>query len=277
MRTFIVFTDFSKNAKYASEYAIQLAMKRNAAIQLIHVFENPVAVSEYELTTVHFHNMEERILQQLEDRKQELIEKYGKQIPISCLTFNRYLIERMQQLFTNPDVKLAIIGLTGSGMNNFFLGSNTIDIVESSGCIVLTVPPYSTFRPIKNIVFACNMEDMSDTVPVKKIKKISALFDAKLYVLHVLLKEIPAIELKEKEAALAELLKDISYSFHTVQNRNIIAGVKDFSKDIKADMITIIPGKRDFWGSLLRANHTKTMLFRSDVPILSIGEKEESE
>lgn len=275
MRTFIAFTDFSKNARYASEYAVQLAMKRNASLKLIHVFENPVAVSEYELTTIHFHNMEERILRQLEERKQELIDKYGDQVSITCQTFNRYLVERMRQLFTDPDVKLAIIGLTGSGMTNFFLGSNTLDIVEHSGCIVMTVPPHSVFRPIKNIVFACNMEDMSATIPVKKIKKISALFDAQLYVLHVMPREIPDEELKQKEAALAELLQDIPYSFHTVRNRNIFAGIKDFSKEIKADLITIIPGKHDFWGRLLQVNHTKTMLFRSDIPILSIGEKEE--
>lgn len=274
MRTFIVFTDFSKNAKYASEYAVQLALQRNAAITLIHVFENPVAVSEYELTTIHFHNMEERILQQLEERKQELIQKFGSQVPINCLAYDRYLIERMQQLFTDPDVKLAIIGLTGSGMSNFFLGSNTLDIVERSGCVVLTVPPYTVFRPIKNIVFACNMEeDLSSVIPVEKIKRITALFDARLFVLHVIPKAIAPEAMEKKAAVLTELLQDISFSFHTVTKRNIVAGIKDFSREIKADLIVIIPGRHDFWGSLLRVNHTKAMLFRSDVPILSVGEK----
>lgn len=274
MRTFLVFTDFSKNAKYASAYAIQLAMQRNAAVKLIHVFENPVAVSEYELTTIHFHNMEERILQQLEERKRELVEEFGSQVPITCLTYDRYLVERMQQLFTDPEVKLAIIGLTGSGMSNFFLGSNTLDIVERSGCMVLTVPPYTTFRPIKHIVFACNMqEDLSSTIPVEKIKRITALFDARLFVLHVVPKTNAARQMEKKEAVLAALLKDISFSFHTVNKRNIVAGIKDFSKEIRADLIVIIPGKHDFWGSILRINHTKAMLFRSDVPILSVGEK----
>src|SRR5699024_813273 len=124
MTKFLVLTDFSKNARHATEYAIQLAIQRKARIQLIHVFEEPVPISESEPTMLHFQNMEQRIYQQLEERRGELIQKYGDQVPITCHVYDRFLIERIQALFARPEVKLAIIGLTGSGMSKFFLGSN---------------------------------------------------------------------------------------------------------------------------------------------------------
>ena len=273
MKTFVALTDFSKNARHASAYALQLARRQRARLLLVHVFQTPIAISEYELTTIHFDNMEERILRELEERKADLIAEYGEEVPIECRVYNRYLVERIQELFTDPEVKLAMIGLTGSGMTNFFLGSNTLDIVYHTGRLILTVPPYCHFRPIRNIVFACNVEDAGDDLPVEKIKKVLSVFDAQLFVLHVSDKADPAMQKKE-EQTLGALLQGIDYSFHRVAKRNIVAGIKDFAREIQADLIAIIPRKHDFWEGLLGTNHTKAMLFKSDVPILSIPAKE---
>src|SRR5690348_18263994 len=83
--------------------------------------------------------------------------EFGNQVPIETATFNGDLIGHIKKLYEDPEARLAIIGLTGAGMANFFLGSNTLNIVNGAGRIVLTVPPYADFRPIRKIVFACDM------------------------------------------------------------------------------------------------------------------------
>lgn len=267
-----MFTDFSKNAQHASEYAVRLAKKRGAALRLVHVYEEPVAVSESELTMMHFHNMKHRILQQLEERREELVEKFGSEVPITYAIYSQDLIGRIRMLFAQPDVKLAIIGLTGSGMANFFLGSNTLNIVQHSNCTILTVPPHSTYRPIKNIVFAYNTNDISPSdIPVKEIKKVLRTFEAKLFILQInQVKDSSST----KDIVLNDLFEGTPHSVHTISKRNIIAGIKDFARENKADLVAIIPQEQDFWESILRTNHTKAMLFRSDMPILSIPTKE---
>lgn len=270
MKNFIVPTDFSQNAKHASAYAIQLATQLHTRIILMHAFEAPIAVSEYELTTIHFHSMKERVMEQLEDRKLELQAQFGETVPIECVTFDNDLIGHIKELYADPDARLAVIGLTGAGMVNFFLGSNTLNIVNNVGRMILTVPPYADFRPIKKILFACEMKNVASTVPIKRIKRLLELLNATLLVLDIHFSQKVSPEKKAEIETLKKMLEGFSFSFHTIDKHNIVAGIKDYAREQKADLIAIIPQKRDFLESLLGGNRTKAMLFRSTIPILTI-------
>lgn len=271
MKTFIVPTDFSQNAQHASAYAVQLAAQLNARIILMHAFEAPVAVSEYELTTIHFHSMEDRILKQLEERKQELVNEFGSKVPIEYVTYNNSLTENINKLVEETDARLVIIGLTGAGMANFFLGSNTLNIVNNIGRVVLTVPPYASFRPIRKVIFACDMVDVANTVPAGRLKRMLNVLQARLLVLNIQHSKVRTVsEIEAEKQTLKQMLEGVEYTFHSVPTKNIVVGIKDFAKTEQADLIAIIPKKHDFLESLLKTNHTKTMLFRSGIPILTL-------
>lgn len=270
MRTFIVPTDFSKNAQHASNYAVQLAKQLDARIILMHAYEPPVAISEYEISTIHFDTMKEHILKRLAERKEALQQAYGSDIPIDTMAFSNDLVGNLKNLYEDPEVRLAVIGLTGAGMANFFLGSNTLNIVNNVGRMVLTVPPYAIFRPIKKIVFACDMVNIATTLPAKRIKRIMSLLNAELLVLNIQKPQQPSPELEAEKETLEQMLEGVPFSFHTLARRNVIAGIKDFAKNQHADLIAIIPRKRDFLENLLRASHTKAMLFKSGIPILTL-------
>lgn len=270
MRTFIVPTDFSQNAQHASNYAVQLAKQLNARIILMHAYEPPVAISEYEISTIHFDTMKEHILKRLQERKEALRQEYGSDVPIETTAFGNDLIGNIKKLYENPEAKLTIIGLTGAGMANFFLGSNTLNIVNNVGRIVLTVPPYVKFRPIRKVVFACDMVNVATVVPANRIKRIMSLVKAELLVLNIQKPKHHSPETEAEKETLEQMLEGISFSFHSLKGRNVIAGIKDFAKNHQADLIAIIPRKHDFLENLLRANHTKAMLFRSGIPILTL-------
>jgi len=270
MRTFIVPTDFSHNAKHASAYAVQLARQLQAQVILFHVYEAPVAVSEYSVSELHFDNMKEVIEQQLASRKQELEEAYGSETPIRTLALNNDLISNINQLYEDPETRLAVIGLTGAGMANLLLGSNTLNIINNVPRMVLTVPPFTKFRPIRKVLFACDMQDVTHTVPAERIKRMMSLLNAELLVLNIQRKSSSSPEALAEKAKLAGMLEGISFSFHTLEQNDIIAGIKDFAQEQSADLVAIIPHKRDFFENLLRPNHTKAILFKSNIPILTL-------
>jgi nucleotide-binding universal stress UspA family protein len=270
MRTFIVPTDFSQNAQHASEYTVQLAKQLNARVILMHAYEAPVAISEYEISTIHFDTMKEHILKRLKERKQLLEEKFGKDVPIETIAFSNDLVGHIKKLYENADARLAVIGLTGAGMANFFLGSNTLNIVNNLGRMVLTVPPYANFRPIRKMIFACDMWNVAATVPVTRIKRLMDILHAELLVLNIQKPQQPSPEIEAEKETLEKMLEGIPFSFHSITRRNIIAGIKDFAKKQEADLVAIIPRKHDFIENLLRTNHTKAMLFRSGIPILTL-------
>lgn len=275
MRTFIVPTDFSVNADNASAYAVQLAAQLEARVILMHAYQAPVAISEYELSTIHFDTMKEHILKRLAEKREALRARFGEQVPMECLAFNNDLIEHLKGLYAQREASLAIIGLTGSGMANFFLGGNTLNIVNQLGRMVLTIPPYATYRPVRKIVFACDMQDVATTVPVRRIGRLLGILDAELLVLNIQHPRQPSARLNAEREALNQVMAGIPFAFHCITKRNIVAGIKDFVREQKADLIAIVPKQRDFLESLLRPNHTKEMLFRSGVPILTIPPDEQ--
>lgn len=270
MRRFIVPTDFSLNAQSAAEYAIQLARQLKAGILLMHVYEEPVAISEYELSTIHFDTMKEHIVKRLEERKVALRHEFGTEVPIETVAFGSNLIYHIKEMYEQPGSELVVIGLTGAGMANFFLGSNTLSIVNNVGRIVLTVPPHATFRPVKRVVLACDLWNVSTTVPTSRIQRVMSLLGAELLVLNIRRTDQDAQDRSMEKEALDHVLEGIPHSFHTLSKRNVIAGIKDFAREQQADLIAIIPRKHDFIEKLLGTNHTKAMLFKSTIPILTL-------
>jgi len=273
MKTIIVPTDFSKNAHNAAEYAAQMALHFGDKILLMHAYEPPVPISAYELESLHFEAMQHHVDKRLAEQKDGLLEKFGQNLIIDTVAYNGRLVERIAELYSQPDAKLAVIGLTGAGMANFFLGSNTLNIVNGVGRTVLTVPPYAPFKPVKKVVFAFDLWQVQATLPLRRIKRLMGMLSAELIVLNVVQHKQESDEAWEQEKQkLADLMaqEEIPYSFHTIKSRKIVSGITEFAKEQQADLIAIVPRTHDFLGDLLGENHTKTLLFHSGVPILTM-------
>ncbi|HET8573241.1 MAG TPA: universal stress protein [Edaphocola sp.] len=272
MKTIIVPTDFSRNAHNAAEYAVQMALHFGDKIMLMHAYESPVAISAYEIESTHFESMKHYVEKRLAEQKAGLQEKFGRDILIETVAFNGHLIERISGLYAHPDAKLAVIGLTGAGMANFFLGSNTLGIVNGVGRTVLTVPPYAPFKPVKKIVFAFDLWHVEATLPVQRIKRLMGMLQAELLVLNVVKTnhEDSGDTWKEEKRKLADLMGDIPYAFHTIKSRRIVHGITEFAREQQADLIAIVPRAHGFLEDLLGENHTKALLFHSGIPILTM-------
>lgn len=270
MRTFIVPTDFSENARQACRYAMQLAGQLGARVLLMHSWEAPVAISEYEISTLHFETMKEHVTGELEETRRELLEEFGEQVPVETRVVFDDLVGNIRKLYEDPEARLAIVGLTGSGRRSLLLGSNTISIVRGTGRIVLTVPPLAAFRPIRKVVFAIRMTRLAETVPAKRIRRIMDLLQAELLVLQIARPGQAEGEMQAGRELLAKMLEGVPCSFHRLGGRGIVAGIREFCLQQHADLVAIVPRKPDFPEGLLRTNQTRAMLFRSRIPILTL-------
>jgi nucleotide-binding universal stress UspA family protein len=270
MRTFIVPPDFSEIARHASRYAVQLAARLDGRILLMHAYDAPVAISEYEVSSLHFEMMKEHIGEQLEDSKRALAEEFGGQVPVDTVMVLDDLTGNLRKLYEDTEATLAVIGLTGSGKRNFLLGSNTVAIVRSLGRIVLTVPPFTYFRPIRRVVFAYRMNGTASAVPADGIKRIMGLLDAELLVLQVARPGESEAELQAGAELLAAMLEGVRCSFHLLRERNVVAGIREFCLREHADLVAVVPRRPDFPESLLKTSKTRGILFKSRIPILTL-------
>lgn len=273
MKTIIVPTDFSKNAHNAAEYAAQMALHFGDKVLLMHAYETPMPISAYELESTHFEAMKHYVEKRLKEQEADLLVKFGQNLVIETAAYDGQLVERIAELYRLLETKLAVIGLTGAGMANFFLGSNTLNIVNGVGRTVLTVPPFASFKPVKKVVFAFDLWQVEATLPLRRIKRLMGMLSAELIVLNVVQHKQESDEAWEQEKQkLADLMEkeDIPYSFHTIKSRKIVPGITEFAKEQQADLIAIVPRPHDFLENLLGENHTKALLFHSGIPILTM-------
>lgn len=271
MKTIILPTDFSKNANHATNYGVQLARYLGCKALLMHSYEPPMSLSEYGTTTVHFYTVRDQIIKRLEKDKNSLLKKYGSEVNIDAVVFNDDLVGHLTELYKQPDTFLIVIGLTGAGMANFFLGSNTLNIVNKVGRAVLTIPPFTPFKPVKKIVFAFDLWNVAGTLPIKRIKRIREKLNAELLILNLVSQDQKSKEewIAEKERLEVEMT-GIPYSFHTISGKRVVDAVNKFAREQSADMLAIIPHEKGFIENLLNENHTKSLLFRSGIPILTL-------
>ncbi|PJJ76744.1 nucleotide-binding universal stress UspA family protein [Thermoflavifilum aggregans] len=290
MVTILAPTDFSLNARHATTYAAKLIAHQfhnDGKLILLHVFEAPSAISEYELNMLHFDTMKTYIRERLEERKNELKEEVDRHLHIECVATNEGLLEHVRRLCHHYQVDFVVIGLTGAGMGNIFMGSHTVEIAQHAGYPVITVPPRAEFpgeRNIRKIVFAY---DFSAGQPggeglaspeahphfhaFARIRKVVQLLGVELLVMHVgHPKKEEDAQMETQQRFLQEYFSGLQVSFHRISSRHVVSGIKDFVRDQQADMILLIPQQQRWPGSLLKMKHTRAVLFRSTVPVLTI-------
>ena len=246
MNKILVPTDFSKEAGYALDAAINLAAKTGAQIFLLHVVEGfapgsfatqggaPDSLSEEAFT-----------LQLIKKGKQDLTkllanrEFNGIEIVTNVQVGNPY--HHISRDILSNEADLVIMGSQGtSGYEEVLIGSNTERVVRHSKCPVITVKQPVDFNQITDVVFAADFIKNEGAV-IDELKKLQHLLDAKLHLLKV---DTP--NNFESSRTIKRRIKDFvqehgveNYTMEVYNEATEEDGIIYFSEDIDADMIAL--------------------------------------
>jgi nucleotide-binding universal stress UspA family protein len=136
---------------------------------------------------------------------------------------------------------------------------------------VLAIDRKVRFRPVERIIFATDFVETRARV-LKPLKDLAQLFDAKIYILNIVIEPIVAPAMEEMIAAykLDRALKNIHHTFFYLHRSDVVEGINDFVSTYKMDMAVMISRRHSFFGRLLAEPHTKHMAFHSKVPLLAL-------
>lgn len=248
MKTILVPFDFSQEAQYAFEFAIDLAKKRKNKVKLFHVVELPTPQSFNSMGDVNAYSNEIDQIFTI-----ELIEKRKKQLAEIEQTFQNSDFEfKTKMVFGNPfagiakeiiDAKadIVIMGSKGSsGLEEVLIGSNTEKVVRNAKCPVITVKSRISPESIKKIVFASDFKDVPSDV-VKKIKALAENIEAELHLVKI---NTPTMfessrQSKEKIRAFVQDYEVNAASIEVYNNSSEEEGIMEYADDINADMIAM--------------------------------------
>lgn len=276
MKTLLVPTDFSDNARTALRFACLLAGSDPTQLILLHAYhpEIPVADIPYHL-----------LMTEEKERRGEMIARlhadYSEFTPstninISCLAIEGLAVDAIVEAAEKYNPDYVVMGTKGkSNAMDVLFGSITSRVIERASVPVIAVPPGSQFtRPIQKITYATNYH-RSDIPALAKISEMAVLFNAAVTVLHI----SPDHESPEDQLTLMKKFKRkvmerlsgqaSSISFGLLQGSDTEKQLKKYLSENKADLLVMSTHVRSLLDHLFEKSITKHIVLHSEVPVIA--------
>lgn len=260
MNTVIVPLDFSETSLNAAHYAAQMYQDRpDVKIVLYHFYgggEDTKNATDY--------------LNSLQDELKRTVSKVE-----TMLESGNTFIESLTAYAHVTRAYMIVMGLTGkTPMARRFSGSNTLKMAEKEVCPVLIVPNDAKYKGINNVLIASEMKYVDETPALLAVKRVLTDFKPSLHILNVDSSHYISLTegFKQERDKMEALLAEFNPEFYFMRLFDFHESMNLFANDKNIDMIIIAPQYHSFYEKLFKTQHTKSLIYQSKVPVLTIHE-----
>lgn len=268
--------DFSAASRQAFRYAGYLAENMDAQLELLHVFDIPVMSADAYVFIPprdEIEKIKKNHLVHLNEFATHDTQFKTKKSRINYHCIYGIATEQILEFSKQEKVDLIIMGIQGKCMRpSFFMGSTFIHIMNHSSTPVIALHASTKFSELKHILFTYDLKEYNNKSALKPILQLANYFNAHIYVLNVReeISEFPMISDRLLESNLDPNPIHSDISFHIIQNKNIIDGIKTFLLEYPVDLICFIPREHSILSRIFKINTTKKAAFQIDLPFMSI-------
>ena len=268
MKKILVPCDFSQPAKEAYKFALELALISKGEIFVVHAIQLPLmyetafGIQPYPVDPELMKKMEDQATQAFQKMKQTYHSPVVLAVHFQILY--DFVLPSVRNFIQENAIDLVIMGTHGtSGLEEFFIGSNTEKIVRFSPVPVIAIRCARTYGAIQNIIFPSLLE-LNQSDLIGHTVKLQEFFKAKLHIITINTPENfqTDSEAHEKMQDFADHYKLKNYTLNFRNNFSERDGILLFAEEIKADMIAMATHSRKglkhfFMGSIAESvvNH----------------------
>jgi len=273
----LVPTDFSKNAQRALDYAVNIADKANAEIVLLHAYQ--IIDTESPIRKLLFEEHNYSIARKLHDElniQQSRIAKINPAIKVTAELADNEAKKSIIEASANAD--LIVMGTQGaSGLKRMFMGNVTASVIGNTTVPVLAIPRSYKWKEPKNILLATNRFEQSPEI-LNPVFILTEIFKATLHVVVFsdtdtadeaeMLQQKKRLDLYRNE--LGKIRKKIKVASTHLKGSKFEATLQEHIDEASIDILSIITYKKNFLENIFHRSTTKSMAYRTKVPLLAI-------
>ncbi len=286
IKRLLVPIDFSDYSRNACRFAIRMAEKLRAEVELLYAYYSPDMITvpydesfafDGNLTT-HLEGIREQATTSLEKYIEELRKEMERE-KITGITLDYTLIDGLvaDVILKAGDIyqsDLIVLGMRGAGKRKSdFIGSSTRKVIEKATIPVLAIPENCSFDE-KNwsnkIIYATDFDE-SDFTAIRKLMGLVSSFDMKVYCIHVGEKIADYWE-KIKMEGLREYFKSSYPGFRVecilLDNPDVMEGLDEFIRETNVDIISLTTHKRNILTKWLYPSLAQKLFFHTNIPLL---------
>ena len=279
MKNILVPFDFSNHAKNALGFALKMAVKANARVNLLHVIElpminGPTLIPQYDYETSFHKDLREKTDKELL-KIVETFKSKGVHI-VSTTEFGPPATIILARILTEA-MDVVVMGSQGmNGLTEFFMGSVTTKVVRKASVPVFIIKNANT-KEIKNIVFPNALEMVHQEKLVAEVKALQKLLDARLHIVFI---NTPANFIADglTHAKLEKFANHYdlkNYTLNIYCDIDKAKGIREFTKNINGDLIAIGTHGKNGIAHLINGSVSEEVTENSNIPIWSYSMKNE--
>ncbi|HEY5326576.1 MAG TPA: universal stress protein, partial [Mucilaginibacter sp.] len=180
MKTILIPTDFSANAKHAAEYGYRLAKQIKADVVLCNAVIVPAEMPQAGFVAWPMEEYDMLIDGSTDELKKIKIDleqnKNGFKPLITCFNEAGTVADVVNGIIATKKIDMVVMGTHGSsGLSSFLLGNHSRMLIDSITKPLLLVPASAPETPVKKIAFATDfkhpekdLEFIYDLIPLAK-------------------------------------------------------------------------------------------------------------
>ncbi len=270
MKKICVPVDFSPASLKALDYALFLAEKLDARVDVVHVYHLSLAEAGKippELVEDRLVELREEVKQQLETLRQRA---RGARINQTVPLYGIFVDAEISDYVRGAGCELIVMGVRGQhSVLEKLVGSTTTQTMMHAPVPVLGVPEEAQTREVKRIAYATEFRPTAK-LAVSQLKEITQALGAKLYLVHVCKdpKQNPGALIKEWEKEIGSTFDGISILYR----HSVIEALDEYVTNHHIDILALFIPARRLWERLFHSSVSNRMIYHSATPLLIFKE-----
>ena len=279
MKIIVVPTDFSPIADNALKYGMDLAIALGSSIMVVHVYQIPISYSEVPIITISLDEIKKASEDKLAELKHNIETITAGKLIVYTESRLGDVAEEMNKISKTLEPFGIVMGSRGvTGTGRFFLGSNSLAVIDKLSSPVFIIPPGAKFKGFKKVGLASDFKEVVDRTPVVPIRTLVNFFNAELHVLNVdHERKHFKPETPQEALNLDMLLSGMNPVYDYIENKDINEGINDFAEKNNLDLVITLPHKRSFLERVFEKSLTRELLHQTNVPVMCLRKEKISE
>ena len=281
MKRILIPTDFSLNAWNAIGYAMQLFRDQECYFYLLNTYTPIIPSSRFMAPMVNGVRIEDAVRSTSEKGLIKTVERIEAKFNNSKHSFKtissfNLLVDEVKEVVDSYGIDLIVTGTKGaSGMDEVFMGSNTVRIIKSTKkCPVLAIPQHFEYQTPSEIAFATDFNRFYSLSELMPLIDLAHVFHATIRIVHVQYEIKALTELQQFNLnMLRKYFGEVEHFVHTVSELNSVSHTLDvFSKELDIHLLAMLHYQHSYMEKMTREPIVKRTAFHTQIPLLVIPE-----
>ena len=271
MKNILLTTDFSDNAMNAAKYAIAMFGVKDVNYVVLNSYED-ISTSSGAMVSMA-DTLRKGSIERLTNLDEELKSLYDG-IEIQTKSVFGSLTQSIKHIANGTTFDYLVIGTKGmSGLEQFIMGSNTLDVIKSIKIPSLVIPTNFEYKGLHRMSFAADYETLNDSHVIDPMINILKQTGAELKIVNVSGNEDGADAPHAMEGFVLHcMLEGVKHQYFTEVNDNVTDGIQVFIREKNIEMLSLVAHKYTFFDRLFHRSVTKQVSKLAEIPLLIMHE-----